>query len=227
MIGVTNLSLSQGAFRLHQVSFEIPSGSYAVMMGRTGSGKTTLLEAICGLRPIDSGSIWLQGVDATRWPVAARGIGYVPQDAALFTMLTVREHLEFALHLRRAERSFINQRVNELAQLLEIESLLDRYPQGLSGGEAQRVSLGRALAFQPAVLLLDEPLGALDDVTRRHMMALLRQIHNVTQATVMHVTHQWQEAQELATLLLDFQHGQVVVNAPQSMPHTDPLKVRA
>ncbi len=209
MIRLENLTVRAGAFQLEQVELEVPSGSYGVLMGRTGSGKTTLLEAICGLRSVVHGSIYLMGEEVTRWKPARRGIGYVPQDRALFQTMTVREHLAFALTIRRWDRVAIAERVKELAELLGLRSLLDRRPQGLSGGEAQRVSLGRALACRPGILCLDEPLSALDDETREEMHALLRSVRECTGVTTLHVTHHLSDAQKLADRILLLRNGRV------------------
>ncbi len=211
MIQADALSLWQGQFRLNGVSFQVPTGQYAVLMGKTGSGKTSIVEAICGLRRPASGRILLDGQDVTRWAPALRGIGYVPQDAALFPHLTVREQLEFALRIRRVEEVVIDRRVDELSEVLEIRGLLDRLPLGLSGGESQRVSLGRALAFEPRFLLLDEPLGALDDKTRQHLIEMLQRVHRQTKVTAIHVTHSQWEADALADLLLELRQGEVHV----------------
>ncbi len=159
MIKVNNLSIRVGAFALDDISFAVPRSVYAVMMGRTGSGKSTLLECICGLRKAQAGTIQLGGRDVTHLKPAERGIGYVPQDRALFPTMTVRHHLDFPLVIRHWKTEDIQCRTHELADLLGIEYLLDRKPQGLSGGESQRVALGRALAFKPNILLLDEPLA--------------------------------------------------------------------
>src|SRR5579884_668875 len=161
MIAVDNLSLRSGAFAVDGVSFVVPAGAYGVLMGRTGCGKTTLLEAVCGLKPVRAGRVRLLGRDVTDLHPSRRGIGYVPQDLSLFPTLRVRDNLAFALEVRRRGRAEIDRRVGELAELLGLGRLLDRWPQGLSGGEAQRVALGRALAAAPPVLLLDEPLSAL------------------------------------------------------------------
>jgi ABC-type sugar transport system ATPase subunit len=202
MIAVENLTIRSGTFVLRELSFQVAGGTYAVLMGRTGSGKTTILEAICGLRPVEAGAIRLGGVDVTRWPPADRGIGYVPQDLALFHTMTVWEHLAFSLVIRHWGRRAVERRVEELADLLGIGGLLGRRPVGLSGGESQRVALGRALAFQPAVLLLDEPLSALDEETRIEMCQLLRTVQQQTGVTFLHVTHNVNEARRLADQVL-------------------------
>ena len=209
MISVENLSLTQGAFRLDGVSFSVPSGSYAVLMGATGSGKTTLLEAIAGLRSPRAGRILIDGRDTTNLTPAARGLGYVPQDNAIFRTRTVFRNLSFALELRRVSDDEIDRRVRETAGWLRIESLLDRYPAGLSGGEAQRVALGRALIFKPPVLLLDEPLSSLDDDTRGQLIETLQILRKRRDVTVLHITHNRSEADALADLRLKLEHGAV------------------
>lgn len=209
MIALSAVSIHQGSFSLHEVSLQVPAGQYAVLMGKTGSGKTTVLEAICGLRPLAAGRIRLMDRDVTERKPAARGVGYVPQDAGLFSRLTVREHLAFALVIRRWSEEAIERRVGELARLLRIDRLLDRRPQGLSGGEAQRVALGRALAMRPGVLLLDEPLSALDDDTRQEMYELLAQVRHQSTVTVLHVTHNRSEAERLADRLYQLTDGAV------------------
>jgi molybdate/tungstate transport system ATP-binding protein len=209
MIEVEGLTIRAGAFLLQNVQFDVAAGAYAVLMGRTGSGKTTLLETLCGLKRAAAGSVRLMGREVTRLPPALRGIGYVPQDRALFQTMTVREHLAFAPRLRQWPRADREKRVAELANLLGIEPLLDRKPAGLSGGEAQRVALGRALAARPGVLCLDEPLSALDDETRQEMMALLESVQSQTGVTTLHVTHHWQEAERLADVVLELKEGRV------------------
>ncbi len=202
MIHLDNLCLRAGAFTLADLSLTVATGEYAVLMGRTGCGKTTLLEAVCGLRRITSGRILLLGRDVTHLRPSERGVGYVPQDLALFPTLTVREHLGFALAVRRWAKQDVDRRVAELAGLLGITHLLERYPQGLSGGESQRVALGRALAFGPRVLLLDEPLSALDEQTRGDMVTLLHALQRRTGVTTLHVTHSLTEARRLGDRLL-------------------------
>ncbi|HIM67071.1 MAG TPA: ABC transporter ATP-binding protein, partial [Verrucomicrobia bacterium] len=189
MIALENIELRQGSFELSDLSLELASGEYGVLMGRSGCGKTTLLEAVCGLRNIAGGRIILGGRDVTQLPPAERGVGYVPQDRALFPTMLVREQLAFALVLRALGQAEIAGRVDELAELLGITGLLDRTPDKLSGGEAQRVALGRALAHSPAVLCLDEPLAALDEELHGEMCRLLERVHRETGVTILHITH--------------------------------------
>lgn len=202
MIELRNVSIRSGPFVLSDVSLSVPTGGYAVLMGGTGQGKTTILEAICGLRTVERGGIVVGGVDVTHWKAADRGIGYVPQDLALFPTMTVREHLEFALRIRRAARTLIRDRVAELSHVLGIEGLLARRVHHLSGGEAQRVALGRALAFDPQTLLLDEPLNTLDETTRDRLCELLRSVQRQRGLTTLHITHSRTEARALADHLL-------------------------
>ena len=209
MIAVDHLTARVGGFAIENIGFEVPTGQYAVLMGRTGAGKTTLLEVLCGLKPVVSGTIRLNGRDVTCLKPAERGIGYVPQDRALFQTMTVREHLAFALVLQQAGPQVIQQRVTELSGLLGIEHLLDRRPYGLSGGEAQRVALGRALSARPGILCFDEPLSALDDETRREMYELLGRVKQSTGVTILHVTHNLEEAKQLADRILLFQNGKL------------------
>jgi ABC-type sugar transport system ATPase subunit len=210
MIAVEHLSLRVGAFALTDVGFTVPSGQYAVLMGRTGSGKTTLLEAICGLKPVATGAIRLNDRDVTRLKPAERGIGYVPQDAALFSTMTVREHLAFPLMIRKWSQTEIAPRVAELADLLGLTNLVDRRPLGLSGGEAQRVALGRALAFRPSILCLDEPLSALDEETKGDMYRLLLSVQQHERVTALHVTHSHEDADRLADVILRIENGKVI-----------------
>ncbi len=207
MIELRDVTLRAGKFELSCVSFLIERGQYAVLMGRTGGGKSTILEAICGLRSVDSGSVWLDGVDVTAFDPADRGIGYVPQDLAFFPTYSVREHLAFALKLRKATSKLVVDRIAEISELLGISHLLDRRVKGLSGGEAQRVALGRALSFHPPVLLLDEPLSALDEATRDEMYSLLKHVRLKTGVTTLHVTHSLHEARCLADRLLVIADG--------------------
>ncbi len=196
MIQLDSIAWRAGSFTLENVAFSVPAGRYGVLMGKTGSGKTTVLEIICGLRRAAAGRVRLGGRDVTDLAPGARGIGYVPQDGALFPTMTVRGQLGFALRLRRRPAAEIARR--------------DRPPDGLSGGERQRVALGRALAAKPKVLVLDEPLSALDEERRDDLAALLRRVQRETAVTVLHVTHQRGEAARLADVLFRLEAGRVV-----------------
>ena len=207
MIHVDHLHVRAGSFELQDISFAVPAGRYAVLMGKTGTGKTTLLEAVAGLKSVLAGRILLDNVDVTRRRPGERNVGLVPQDGALFTTMTVREHLAFALIVRRWPQPAIQRRVAELAELLEIGPLLGRYPAGLSGGEKQRVALGRALAFRPTTLCLDEPLSALDEETRAQIVELLQNIRRETPVTTLHITHNRHEADQLADVMLELADG--------------------
>lgn len=209
MIAVDNLVVHAGQFTLEGASLVVPTGEYGALMGRTGCGKTTLLEAICGLKRVTSGSITLNGMDVTRMKPALRGIGFVPQDGALFSRMTVRQHLGFALEIRRTRRDTTARRVGEMAEMLGIENLLDRTPLNLSGGERQRVALGRALAFRPHTLLMDEPLSAVDEETREEMYTLLKSVQRLTGVTTLHITHNREEARALADRLFRLENGTV------------------
>ena len=209
MIRLDGVHLDAGEFSLRDVSFAVPSGAYAVLMGPTGCGKTTLLEAICGLKAISAGSITIGDVNVTFQPPADRGVGYVPQDGALFATLTVAEHLAFGPRFRGWSRARQQARTAQLADALGLSELLSRRPAGLSGGERQRVALGRALAAEPQVLLLDEPLSAVDEERREELCTLLADLHGRGGVTVLHVTHSRSEAERLGSLRLTLDRGRV------------------
>ncbi len=217
MISLEKLSVRAGSFALRDVTLTIPDGSHAVLMGRTGSGKTTLLEAVCGLRRVEAGRIVLHGRDVTNLPPADRGVGLVPQDGALFAHLTVREHLSFALEIRRERPDGVEARVEEVAGWLGLNSLLDRRPAGLSGGEAQRVAIGRAISFRPAILCLDEPLSALDSDTRGEIREVLRGLRQHQPVTVFHITHNHDDARHLADVTFAIKDGRVASLDPDGL----------
>ncbi len=207
MIVVEDLTVHLGSFTLQNVSFALDAGDYGILMGRTGVGKTTLLESLCGLKPISSGRILINGSDVTGLKPGARGIGFVPQEGALFRSMSVRDQIGFSLQIRRRPRREVEARVNELAGLLGITALLDRGPVGLSGGERQRVALGRALAARPGVLCLDEPFSALDEDTRSEMYDLVKSVTRQHGLTTVHITHSRSEANCLGDCILQMRDG--------------------
>ena len=214
MIRLENISwIAPGKGRspiLDGLSFEVPSAAYAVLMGRTGSGKTTLLEILCGLRSPGSGTVRIDGREVTDLPPGERGIGYVPQDGALFPTLTVREQIAFGLRMRGVAADEIETRVLEAAEGVGVSALLDRLPTGLSGGERQRVALARALVVKPSVLLLDEPLASVDEETQDGLIDLLQRTQREHRITVLHVTHSRREAEGLGEMHLRLEGGRVL-----------------
>ncbi|MFT4538189.1 MAG: molybdate/tungstate transport system ATP-binding protein [Planctomycetota bacterium] len=213
MIEVDNLCILRGAFALTDLNFSVPAGSYTALMGRTGCGKTSLLESLVGLAAVRSGSIRIAGEDVTTKRPADRGIGYVPQDAVLFPTMTVAENLGFALRVRKRSRSEIDARCEELARSLNLVHLLERNARDLSGGERQRVALGRAMAAEPQVLLLDEPLSALDDESREELSQVLSQLHSESEVTLLHVTHDSRDVVRLAERVLRIEEGHIRVDS--------------
>ena len=224
MISIEDLCVSSGQFRIEGINLEVPTGAYGVLMGRTGCGKTTVLEAICGLKRPQRGAIRLMGRDVTRLKAAERGIGYVPQDRSLFQTMTVADNIGFAARIRHWPRDRIRQRVDELAELLGLTDLLTRMPAGLSGGEAQRVALGRALAAAPGMLCLDEPLSNLDYDTRLEMCDLLKTVQRRTGVTTIHVTHDRDQVRLLADTLFQFNNGSVRRVADMQFDDAPPIR---
>lgn len=210
MIRISDLGLHQGRFHLQAVSLHIPQGGYGILMGPSGCGKTTLLECVAGVRSYSTGHITIGNRCVDGLVPGARDIGYVPQDRALFPGLAIYRQLAFALEIRRQPSEGIARRVEELSHLLGIEKLLDRMPSHLSGGEAQRVALGRALAAKPRALLLDEPLSNLDVTLHGDVCELLQRVHHETGVTVLHVTHNPNEATQLGTDVFHMEDGHIV-----------------
>lgn len=209
-IVVENVSKRFGSFQaVDQVSLEINSGSLVALLGPSGSGKSTLLRLISGLEMPDSGKILLTGKDATYQSVQERNIGFVFQHYALFKHLTVRQNIAFGLEIRKAPQKKIKGRVEQLLELVQLSGLGDRYPSQLSGGQRQRVALARALAVEPNVLLLDEPFGALDAKVRKDLRAWLRRLHDEVHVTTVFVTHDQEEAMEVADEIVVMNKGKV------------------
>ncbi|MDD3618644.1 MAG: ABC transporter ATP-binding protein [Desulfobulbaceae bacterium] len=199
MIEIKGLSVQLGEFRLNDIDLAVDEGGFFVLMGPTGSGKTILLEAIAGLVPVRNGSIVISGRDITRLPPEKRGVGIMYQDYALFPHLTVTGNIKFGLRYRRHDTKSTDKRFRKLVDDLGIGHLLHRCPDTLSGGELQRVALARALMVEPRVILLDEPLSALDPRFREEIRLLLKQTHSLSAITFFMVTHDFSEAISLAT----------------------------
>lgn len=207
---VENLSKQFGSFAaVDQVNLEIRSGSLMALLGPSGSGKSTLLRLIAGLEPPDYGKIWIAGEDTTHKSIQDRNIGFVFQHYALFKHLTVRENIAFGLKIRKALKARTNARVEQLLELVQLKGLGDRYPSQLSGGQRQRVALARALAVEPKVLLLDEPFGALDAKVRKDLRVWLRRLHDEVNVTTVFVTHDQEEAMEVADEIVVMNKGRV------------------
>jgi sulfate transport system ATP-binding protein len=194
---------------LRDVSLSIRPGELLALLGPSGSGKTTLLRLIAGLDTPDAGEIAFNRNDALGRAPKERGVGFVFQHYALFRHMSVFENIAFALRVRRTPKAVVHERVTELLRLIQLETLAGRYPAQLSGGQRQRVALARALAIQPRVLLLDEPFGALDAVVRRDLRRWLRQLHEEMAITTLFVTHDQEEAFELADRVVIMNGGQI------------------
>jgi ABC-type sugar transport system ATPase subunit len=219
MIRFENISWRAPGFALENISFLLPNASYGVLMGRTGSGKTSLVEMLCGLRRPHAGRLFIANRDITHLPPGERGIGYVPQDAALFPTLSVRDNIGFALRIRKRPKREISDTVESLAEQLSIPHLLTRRPLQLSGGERQRVALARALAAKPDALVLDEPLSAVDEEMRAELLMLLKHTQRTLSITALHITHHREEALHLADSLFRLEHGAVRETPLPTPPH--------
>ena len=191
------------------VSMSVPAGSLTALLGPSGSGKSTLLRVISGLEQPDSGRVVIEGSDVTGLPPQRRGIGFVFQHYAAFKHMTVHKNVAFGLEIHRRPRSEIKARVDELLDLVQLTGLAKRYPAQLSGGQRQRMALARALAVEPTVLLLDEPFGALDARVRKELRAWLRRLHDEVHVTTVFVTHDQEEAMEIADQIVLMNQGRV------------------
>lgn len=197
MLRVSGLNVTLQSFRLHDLDLELEAGKYFVLLGPSGAGKSVLVETIAGLVTQRTGTIGLSGRDISSERIQKRGVGMVFQKPELFPHMNVRANISYALNRKRASRREISERVDQLALEVGVSHLMDRYPETLSGGEAQRVALARVMAYQPDCLLLDEPLASLDVHSRVEMRRLLRKL-NRSGMTMLHVTHDFEEAVSLA-----------------------------
>ncbi|RIQ34842.1 sulfate/molybdate ABC transporter ATP-binding protein [Jiangella rhizosphaerae] len=209
-IEVTGVSKRFGDFvALEDVSVSIPSGRLTALLGPSGGGKSTLLRIIAGLERADAGTVGIEGLDATGLPARKRGVGFVFQHYAAFKHLTVRRNVAFGLEIRKRPKEEIRRRVDELLALVHLEQFADRLPAQLSGGQRQRMALARALAVEPKVLLLDEPFGALDAKVRKELREWLRRLHDEVHVTTVFVTHDQEEALEVADEIVVINDGRV------------------
>jgi sulfate/thiosulfate transport system ATP-binding protein len=194
---------------LADVSVTVPDGSLTALLGPSGSGKSTLLRVIAGLEKPDSGRVLISGKDATDQAVQDRGIGFVFQHYAAFKHMTVRDNIAFGLRIRKTPRDQIKAKVKELMRLVQLQGMAHRYPNQLSGGQRQRMALARALAVEPKVLLLDEPFGALDATVRKELRQWLRRLHDEVHVTTIFVTHDQEEAMDVAEQIVVMNEGRV------------------
>lgn len=209
-IRVAGVSKEFGSFKaVDEVSLDVETGSLVALLGPSGSGKSTLLRLIAGLEEADAGRIWITGEEATSRSVQERQVGFVFQHFALFKHRTVRQNVGFGLELRGWKHEAIRRRVDELLELVQLQGFGNRYPSQLSGGQRQRVALARALAVQPRVLLLDEPFSALDAKVRKELRAWLRNLHDEMHVTTVIVTHDQEEAMEVADRIVVMNHGKI------------------
>src|SRR5947199_1529312 len=218
-IEARNVTKRFGEFvALDDVSLEVLSGSLTALLGPSGSGKSTLLRVIAGLEQADAGAVYISGREATALAPQKRGVGFVFQHYAPFKHMTVWDNVAFGLSIRKRPKAEIKKRVHELLELVQLEGLGKRYPAQLSGGQRQRMALARALAVEPEVLLLDEPFGALDARVRQELREWLRRLHDEVHVTTVFVTHDQEEAMQIADEIVLLNHGNVEqIGSPQDL----------
>jgi sulfate/thiosulfate transport system ATP-binding protein len=203
---------------LEDINVSLPTGQLTALLGPSGGGKSTLLRVIAGLEKADSGSVNIEGVDATKMSPQKRNVGFVFQHYAVFKHMTVAKNVAFGLEIRRKSKDEVRERVDELLKLVHLSQFADRLPSQLSGGQRQRMALARALAVQPKVLLLDEPFGALDAKVRKELREWLRRLHDEVPVTTVFVTHDQEEAMEVADEIVVINEGRIEqVGTPDSL----------
>ena len=218
MLEVKGLCVEIGGFFLKDIAFEVQDGEYFVLLGPTGAGKTVLLESIAGLKSVTSGQIKINGRDVTSLNLENRRIGFAFQDYTLYRHLTVRDNISFGLMWRRKTRQEIEKGIDRVVELLSIEDLLKKRATSLSGGESQKIGLARAIAIKPDLLLLDEPLSAVDPETKEAAERQLKEMHNRLRLTTIHVTHNFEEAIALGDRIAVMREGQILqIGTPEQI----------
>jgi ABC-type sugar transport system ATPase subunit len=210
MIEIEGLSVDLDTFSLKDIAFNVQDGEYFVLLGPTGAGKTVLLEAIAGLKSLACGRIKINGRDVTSFNLEKRNIGFAYQDYVLYPHLSVRDNISFGLMWRGKTRREIEQAINQVVELLGIKYLLEKRPLSLSGGESQKISLARAVAIKPDLLLLDEPLSAIDPESKEATEGELKELHNRLRLTTIHVTHNFEEAIALGDRIAVMREGRIL-----------------
>ncbi len=210
MITIKDLNLKIGSFQLKDINLEIKKGEYFVILGPTGSGKSCILRCIAGVYKIDSGALWIDNVFSNHLPIEERNVGYLFQDCSLFPHLNVYKNITFGLKIKKMPESDMEEKVSEICELLDISALLQRPVHNLSGGEKQRVSLARAMVCEPKAILLDEPLTSVDRGTAERLMVVIKRIHERTRQTIIHVSHNQEEAAVLADRICVLRDGSIV-----------------
>ncbi|SHI33962.1 ABC transporter [Dethiosulfatibacter aminovorans DSM 17477] len=224
MLEIKNLSLQLNGFKLKNINLEVDDKEYCVLLGPSGSGKTLMLETIAGLHKASKGQVLFNGRNLLEMSPERRGIGLVYQNYELFPRMTVRDNITFGLRIRKKSNETIKSELGKLMDLFRIEHLLDRYPANLSGGEQQRVALARALIISPGILFLDEPLSSLDHLNKELLMNELQRVHRNSGITIIHVTHDLDEAFFLADKIGVMTAGELIktetkkefINKPRS-----------
>lgn len=218
MLEVKDLCVQYGTFSLRDITFDVQDGEYFVLLGPTGSGKTMLLESIAGLKPVKSGQVWINGRDVTSFTIEQRKIGFFYQDYIIYPHLSVRDNISFGTMYKYKTRREIDQAVDRAVELLGIEHLLQKRAPSLSGGETQKITLARAIAIKPDLLLLDEPLSAVDVETKHTYERELSELHKRLKLPTIHVTHNFEEAIALGDRMAVMSEGQILqIGTPQQI----------
>jgi sulfate transport system ATP-binding protein len=220
-IRATNVTKTFGDFvALDDVTVDLPTGHLTALLGPSGGGKSTLLRIIAGLDTADTGTVQIEGVEASHLPPQKRNVGFVFQHYAAFKHMSVAKNVAFGLEIRKRKKADVEAKVHELLELVHLSQFADRMPSQLSGGQRQRMALARALAVEPSVLLLDEPFGALDAQVRKELRDWLRRLHDEIPVTTVFVTHDQEEALEVADEIVVINHGRVEqVGTPDEVYH--------